>query len=107
MDVDLIAEVMLAAEGFAESCILATKIITLYRLMQQQFSKQDHYDYGLRNLKSVLSMAGSLKHEDPTRNEETILLKALIDMNLPKFIKEDLILFRLLLSDLFHEFCYG
>lgn len=100
-DLNLIAEVMLAAEGFVEARTLAKKTITLYSLMQQQLSKQDHYDYGLRNLKAVLSMAGSLKRQDVNRTEELILLKALKDMNLPKFIKEDLALFMLLLNDLF------
>ena len=100
-DLNLIAEVTLAAEGFAEARALAKKTITLYNLMQQQLSKQDHYDYGLRNLKAVLSMAGSLKRADATVNEEMILMRALRDMNLPKFIEDDLKLFRLLLGDLF------
>ena len=100
-DLNLIAEVMLAAEGFAEARALAKKTITLYSLMQQQLSKQDHYDYGLRNLKAVLNMAGSLKRADASVNEESILMRALRDMNLPKFIEDDLVLFRLLLGDLF------
>ena len=100
-DLAMIAEVMLAAEGFREAKPLSKKTITLYNLMIQQLSKQDHYDYGLRNLKAVLNMAGSLKRADPEANEESILMRALRDMNLPKFIKDDERLFRLLLSDLF------
>ena len=100
-DLNLIAEVMLAAEGFNEARLLAKKTITLYNLMQQQLSKQDHYDYGLRNLKAVLNMAGSLKRQDAAVNEESILMRALRDMNLPKFIEDDLKLFKLLLGDLF------
>ncbi|CAM9519888.1 unnamed protein product [Discosporangium mesarthrocarpum] len=100
-DLAMIAEVMLAAEGFREARVLAKKTITLYNLMTQQLSKQDHYDYGLRNLKAVLNMAGSLKRADPSMNEEAILMRALRDMNLPKFIKDDERLFRLLLGDLF------
>lgn len=38
---------------------------------------QDHYDYGLRNLKAVLNMAGALKRADPNMNEEAILMRAL------------------------------
>ncbi|CAN0033408.1 unnamed protein product, partial [Hapterophycus canaliculatus] len=100
-DLAMIAEVMLAAEGFREARILAKKTVTLYSLMIQQLSKQDHYDYGLRNLKAVLNMAGALKRADPNMNEEAILMRALRDMNLPKFIKDDERLFRLLLGDLF------
>jgi dynein heavy chain len=100
-DLALIAEVMLSAEGFRESRALAKKTVTLYGLMIQQLSKQDHYDYGLRNLKAVLNCAGALKRADPMMNEEAILMRALRDMNLPKFIADDLRLFKLLLGDLF------
>lgn len=100
-DLTMIAEVMLASEGFNEARIMAKKTVTLYSLMVQQLSKQDHYDYGLRNLKAVLNMAGQLKRNDPNMPEESILMRALRDMNLPKFIKDDERLFRLLLGDLF------
>ncbi|KAJ0403889.1 hypothetical protein ATCC90586_002605 [Pythium insidiosum] len=100
-DLALIAEVMLQAEGFRDAKTLAKKTTTLYGLMIQQLSKQDHYDFGLRSLKAVLNMAGALKREDPNLQEENILLRALRDMNMPKFIREDAALFRLLLGDLF------
>ena len=100
-DLTMIAEVTLASEGFNEARIMAKKTITLYSLMIQQLSKQDHYDYGLRNLKAVLNMAGQLKRNDPTMPEEAILMRALRDMNLPKFTQDDERLFRLLLGDLF------
>ena len=100
-DLTMIAEVMLASEGFVEARIMAKKTVTLYSLMVQQLSKQDHYDYGLRNLKAVLNMAGQLKRADSNMAEEFILMRALRDMNLPKFIKDDERLFRLLLGDLF------
>ena len=57
-DLTMIAEVMLASEGFDEARNMAKKTVTLYSLMVQQLSKQDHYDYGLRNLKAVLNMVG-------------------------------------------------
>ena len=100
-DLALIAEVMLQAEGFQGSRILAKKTVTLYGLMVQQLSKQDHYDYGLRSLRGVLVCAGARKREDPNINEELIMLRAIRDMNIPKFIKADAALFKLLLSDLF------
>lgn len=76
---------------------MVKKPITLYSLMIEQLSKQDHNDYRLRDL----NMAGQLKRNDPTLSEEIILMRALRDMNLPKFIQDDERLFRLLLGDLF------
>ena len=53
------------------------KTVPLYSLRIQQLSGQDHYDYdyGLRNLKAVLNMAGQLKRNDPTMAEEAILMR--------------------------------
>ncbi|KAA0178390.1 hypothetical protein FNF27_00239 [Cafeteria roenbergensis] len=100
-DMQLIAEVMLAAEGFEDALPLAEKTVTLYDLMVQQLSKQSHYDYGLRSLRGVLVCAGALKRDNPKHDEELIVLRAIRDMNVPKFIKEDKDLFMLLLGDLF------
>jgi len=41
--------------------MLAVKIVTLYNLMKQQLSKQDHYDFELRAMMSVLINAGHIK----------------------------------------------
>ena len=41
-------------------------------LTTQQFSKQDHYDWGLRNIRSVLTAAGAMKRADLQANEEMI-----------------------------------
>lgn len=60
-DFALICEIMLVAEGFQEARILARKFITLYTLCRELLSKQDHYDWGLRAIKSVLVVAGTLK----------------------------------------------
>jgi len=46
-DISLIIEIMLFAEGFQTSKVLSKKMTTLYHLMVQQLSKQDHYDLGL------------------------------------------------------------
>jgi hypothetical protein len=65
----------------------------LYKLAAEQLSKQHHYDFGLRALKSVLVMAGALKRGSPGMSEQLVLMRALRDMNLPKFVYDDVPLF--------------
>lgn len=60
-DIALICEIMLVAEGFQDARILARRFITLYVLCKELLSHQDHYDWGLRAVKSVLVVAGTLK----------------------------------------------
>ncbi|NXF29028.1 DYH10 protein, partial [Nyctibius bracteatus] len=100
-DLQQICEIMLFSEGFLTAKILAKKMTVLYKLAKEQLSKQHHYDFGLRALKSVLVMAGELKRGSPDLSEEVVLMRALRDMNLPKFVFEDVPLFLGLISDLF------
>jgi len=71
-DFELICEIMLVAEGFLDARLLARKFITLYTLCKELLSKQDHYDWGLRAIKSVLVVAGALKRGDKDRPEEQV-----------------------------------
>ncbi|KAH0628434.1 hypothetical protein JD844_009589 [Phrynosoma platyrhinos] len=91
----LIAEVILYSEGFESSKTLARKMTQMYKLCSEQLSQQDHYDFGMRAVKSVLVMAGSLKRENPNLSEDVVLIRALRDSNLPKFLKDDAVLFRI------------
>ena len=76
-DLRLISEIMLIAEGFLEASSLSRKFITLYKLCKELLSKQDHYDWGLRAIKSVLVVAGMLKRGDRERPEDQVLMRAL------------------------------
>lgn len=100
-DLGMICENMLMSEGFTEAKVLAKKMTVLYKLSREQLSKQYHYDFGLRALKSVLVMAGQLKRQYSTMNEAIVLMRALRDMNMPKFVYEDVPLFKGLIQDLF------
>lgn len=100
-DLELICENMLMAEGYEEAKILAHKFVILYSLNKDLLSKQMHYDWGLRAIKSVLVVAGSFKREEPDTPEMGLLMRALRDFNVPKIVAEDMVVFMGLISDLF------
>ncbi|KAI4840996.1 dynein heavy chain [Plasmodium brasilianum] len=60
-DKQLIVQVTLFSQGFISAEHLSSKIVSLFDLCSEQLSKQPHYDFGLRSLKSVLNSAGNLK----------------------------------------------
>ncbi|GMI47335.1 hypothetical protein TrCOL_g3071 [Triparma columacea] len=100
-DLQKIAENMLFSEGFDDSKSLAKKMVVLYKLSREQLSKQYHYDFGLRSMKTVLVMAGGLKRQFSEMSEDLVLMRILRDANMPKYIFEDVPLFLGLINDLF------
>ena len=76
------------AEGFKSAKIMAQRIVALFLLSRQLLSMQQHYEWGLRSLKPILSLAGRLlqdhkrNHDEPPNNvEEAILLIKAVKIN--------------------------
>lgn len=55
----------------------------------------------MRAVKSVLVMAGALRRQNATSAENVVLIRAMRDSNVPKFLEHDLPLFEGIVEDLF------
>jgi dynein heavy chain len=98
----VIIKVKLASVGYGEYEPLSYKFNELYKLSEEQLSPQRHYDFGLRNILSVLRTAGMVKRDEvPGTPEDFLLARSLKDMNMSKFVSEDKSLFTELIEDIF------
>ena len=91
------------------SSILGRKLVSLFSIAKHLLSPQQHYDWGLRALKSILNDSGSLLYKQRKQQEgqvsaaeETgLLLRALCSSTIPKLTSEDMRSFQEILSDIF------
>ncbi|KAI9891081.1 MAG: Dynein heavy chain, cytoplasmic [Vezdaea aestivalis] len=98
-DKELIAEVMLYSQGFNQAKQLSKQTVPFFDRCSSRLSKQAHYDFGLRALKSVLVSSGGLKRARLTVSdgdmgpeaeiEPQIIVQSIRETIAPKLIKAD------------------
>lgn len=99
----LISEIVLFSYGYQTATSLAKKIVASLRLSSEQLSNPKHYDFGMRALKAILVAAGNLKKKYNKEDEDKLCIRALFDVNLPKFTQNDIPLFYSITTDLFTD----
>lgn len=117
-DNDLIVETILFSEGFENGKLLARKVVEIFSLSEQLLSYQQHYDWGLRAMKAVLRLGGTLIHEylmervankkeataqEVLEKESEILIMSLRVNTLSKLSFDDALLFSNLINDVFPD----
>ncbi|KAH8376856.1 hypothetical protein KR093_001749 [Drosophila rubida] len=114
-----IAHVMLFVEGFAAAANIAERIVELFNLCGKMLSAQRHYDWGLRELKTVLLVCGeglraqlattssssSSLNEQSTdmEHEMRIVVHCLRSSTMSKLAQQDVERFEMLLLNVFPE----
>lgn len=98
-DKELIAEVMLYSQGFKNAKQLSKQTVPFFDHCAAQLTKQAHYDFGLRALKSVLVSSGGLKRarlmtvRESLQSEEDleprIIVQSIRETIAPKLIRSD------------------
>ena len=98
-DKELIAEVMLFSQGFKQAKPLSTETVPFFDHCASQLSKQSHYDFGLRALKSVLVSSGGLKRARIANAdgelgpdevvEPQIIVQSIRETIAPKLVRDD------------------
>jgi dynein heavy chain 1, cytosolic len=95
-DKEIIAEVMLFSQGFSEAKPLSRQTVPFFDKCSAGLSKQPHYDFGLRALKSVLVSSGGLKrlrlaagNEQAADFEPQIIVQSIRETIAPKLVRAD------------------
>ncbi|CAD7084661.1 unnamed protein product [Hermetia illucens] len=102
-----ILRVMLFVEGFKEADKIGNRIVELFDLIQKTLSAQKHYDWGLRELKTILLACGREIRENLGIQNETsemkIAVRALKSNTMSKLNNSDSRRFNTLLENVFPE----
>ncbi|XP_050730386.1 dynein axonemal heavy chain 7-like [Eriocheir sinensis] len=102
-DYQSIAEVSLLAGGFLHARPLATRLVGVMEQASQMLEPHNHYDFGMRAVKTVLLVAERLRMTFPAWSETEVVVRALRQVNHPKLVAHDTRTFEDILCDFFLE----
>ena len=114
-DIQLITRTILVSEGFKHAHYLSNSVVEVFRFSKQLLSSQQHYDWGLRALKSVLKLVSSLMKahltaqtseispDESFQSEAIIVIKALRVDIMPKLAFDDIQTFNTLICNIFKD----
>ncbi|KAG5419290.1 DYN1 [Candida metapsilosis] len=95
-DVQIIIEVLLTSMTFKFAQDLSKIVAQFFSEILFKVSNQKHYDFGLRAIKTTLSMCGNLKYKDTSEEEAVkvreyeIVKQSIHQTVLPKLISDDI-----------------
>ncbi|CCH41669.1 Cytoplasmic dynein 1 heavy chain 1 [Wickerhamomyces ciferrii] len=90
----IIGEVLLTSQGFHTARDLSNKVVSFFGKLSEICTRQPHYDFGLRALKSVLAnagkihLSGKLKHNED--EERLSVMRSLNEMVSPRLLDVDI-----------------
>jgi len=100
-DFALIAEVMFCCKGLKSAKNLSKIIVDAFGYFKEKGSKQCHYDFGMRALKSFADCIGAVKRQHPEKCENQVFLNTWNIMLVNKFVPEDVELSDKYFADIF------
>lgn len=101
-----IARVLLFVEGFQQNEEIGNRIVEFFDLCSKMLSSEKHYDWGLRELKTILVGCGSelrLNRNTKAPMEFEIVVQALKSNTMSKLSLKDGFRFEMLLKSVFPE----
>ncbi len=102
-----IAEAFLYSEGFLDASNIASRTVNLFKLSSCFLSKQQHYDWGLRSLKSILESASNILQRESSMGfssiaeEHSVTSRCILSSVLPGLVSSDRSLFFNITSEIF------
>jgi len=89
-DSEVIAKVLLTTQGFVQADKYCQILVNFFLNLKEKCSAQNHYDFGLRNIKYAIVHAGKLNRiQSNIMSELQLIQKCLYDVVLPKLVSCD------------------